>query len=110
AEDRPIADQRFSRPDPSRIGLLEDRDHGSQGRSFPKRHPHPGTDRGFFRQQFRDQIIQLSMDRTINDDAGVGGLAHRFRIVIVLLLGIDYFPTKLFRARAAAKWPDFSSS
>src|SRR5437667_11568341 len=76
AKNRSLANERFNRPDAFHFALLENGDDRAQRRFVAERHAYAGADSDSFGQSFRHGIVELPMDRPINDDTGVRGLCH----------------------------------
>jgi hypothetical protein len=71
-----FADDCFDWPDTFRLSLFWKSDNCGESGFVAKRHAYTRADSDSARQAFGYGIIQLAMDRPINDDANVIGLCH----------------------------------
>ena len=77
AQRRPVADERFDGANAFRGSFIQQRDHRGERGFLAKRHPHARPDRDAFGERFRHEIIELAMDRAIDNDARVTRLRQR---------------------------------
>src|SRR6266446_8472065 len=76
AQDWRFAYDRFDRANPFRFALLKRRHHGAERRFVAKWHAHTRPDADALRQCFGHEIVELAMDRAVDDYPNVAGLYH----------------------------------